>query len=1121
MTVRCGPLLPLFIALLLVEGCSQREKEPPLFELLPPSRTGVSFANTITTNDSVNVQSDPYVYNGAGVAVGDIDNDGLPDLFFTGNMVSSRLYLNKGDMRFEDITERAGVKTDRWATGATMVDINNDGYLDIYVSVSGSEGSKGKDRANLLFINNGDHTFTEAAARYGIADTGFTTHAVFLDYNGDGYLDLFLLNNSPKDFARGAADTHPLGVRSNSPGGYSKLYRNNGDGTFTDVSREAGMLAQVGYGLGVAVADVNGDGLPDIYVSNDVAPNDVLYINNGDGTFTDRAGAWLKHTSFAGMGVDIADFNNDGWADILQMDMMPAALDQRKRMSGYLTYSGRIELRRRGFRDDYDVNSLQLSNGVTQNGDVVFSEIAGLAGVANTDWSWSALFADVDNDGYKDIFITNGYPKAANDLDYQTAAFGARRTGDHRKALRLLKDLRSYRLSNYVFRNNGDLTFTDKTKAWGMDQPGFSFGAAYVDLNNDGRLDIVVNNIDAPASIYENVQPQDDAHHYLQVKLQGDSRNRRGIGSQLILTAGGQKQYIYHSPYRGYMSTMDDRAQFGLGRAKRADSLEVIWPDGRYQLLIDLDVDRMVTLQQSEATQKVPGRCRVTGCLPRPLTPDPRPRMFQPMDARRALKYKHSEGTFVDYEVQPLLPYEPSRHGPPIAVADVNGDGLDDVFIGGATGVPGKLFLQRRDGSFVESTQGQPWAADKEYEDWGAVFFDANGDGRPDLYVASGGYQLSPVSRRLQDRLYINRGGGRFVRDSQALPAMPTSTAAVAAGDFTGDGKLDLFVGGRLAPRNYPYPARSYLLRNDGGKFTDVTEEVAPELARPGGMITAAVWIDFDGDGRLDLVTAGEWMPLQFFHNDGGKLRDVTASMGLPPTRGWWYSLATGDFNHDGHPDLVAGNVGLNFSYTTSPQSRFGVYAADFTGGRATDIVLTQEIGGTEYPLFGRAKLGPTIYPVALRFPSYASFATASVTQLFGAPQLQGALHYQTDTFASLYLQNNGDGTFTAVPLPNLAQISPIRGIIPYDVDGDGNLDLIVAGNLYDTEPNTTPADAGNGLWLKGDGRGHFTPVPPVASDFLTPGDVTGLALIKTPAGKAVLVANHGDSLQAFTIRNR
>ena len=1113
-------LLALAIALLSLAGCGPEEKRPPLFTLLPPGRTGVTFANTITTNDSVNVQSDPYVYNGAGVAVGDIDNDGLPDLFFTGNMVSSRLYLNKGNMRFEDITERAGVKTNRWATGATMVDINNDGYLDIYVSVSGSERSKGADRANLLFINNGDHTFTEAAAQYGIADTGFTTHAVFFDYNGDGYLDLFLLNNSPQDFARGAADTHPLGVRTESPASYNTLYRNNGDGTFTDVSREAGILRQIGYGLGVVVADVNGDGWPDLYISNDVAPNDVLYINNGDGTFTDKAGAWLKHTSFAGMGVDIADFNNDGWPDIVQMDMMPAALQGRKRMSGYLTHGGRMDLRRRGFRDDYDVNSLQLSNGVTQSGDIIFSEIAGLAGVAYTDWSWGPLFGDFDNDGYKDIFVTNGYPKAANDLDYQTAAFGARRAGDHQRALRLLKDLRSYRLSNYVFRNNGDLTFTDKTKEWGIDQPGFSYGAAYADLDNDGRLDIVVNNIDAPASIYENIQPQDDAHHYLQITLQGESPNRRGIGSTLILTAGGQKQYLYHSPYRGYMSTMDDRDHFGLGNARRVDSLEVTWPDGRYQLLTNLAVDRMVTLKQEDAMRAVPGRCRVAGCLPRPLTPDPRPRMFQPMDSRRALKYKHTIGTFVDYNVQPLLPYEVSRQGPPIAVADVNGDGLDDVFIGGAAGVPGKLFIQRRDGGFVESAGGQPWAADKSYEDWGAVFFDANGDGRPDLYVASCGYRLSPVSPLLQDRLYINRGGGRFVRDTKALPDMPTCTASVAAGDFTGDGKVDLFVGGRLTPGKYPYPARSYLLRNDGGKFTDVTEEVAPELARPGGMITAAVWIDFDGDGRLDLVTAGEWMPLQFYKNiDGKQLRNVTASMGLPPTRGWWYSLATGDFNHDGHPDLVAGNLGLNASYTTSPHSRFGVYADDFTGNRTTDIVLTQEIGGTEYPLFGRARLGPSIYTAALRFASYGSFAAASVEQLFGTAASRHALHYQTDTFASLYLQNNGDGTFTAAPLPNLAQISPIRGIIAHDVDGDGNLDLIVAGNLDDTEPNTTPADAGNGLWLKGDGRGHFTPVPPVESGFLAPRDVTGLALIRTPAGNAVLVANNGDSLQAFAIR--
>jgi hypothetical protein len=1125
----------LLLCLLSLNGCSRDPRDAALYRLLTPARTGVAFANTITTNDSVNVQTDVYVYNGGGVAIGDIDNDGLPDIFFTGNMVSSRLYVNKGDMRFGDITESAGVETSRWATGASMVDINNDGQLDIYVSVSGPAWSKPDARANLLFINNGDHTFTEAAAQYGIADTGFTTHAAFLDYDRDGDLDVFLLNNSPEDFARGEATLHPAGVRSRSARSYSQLYRNNGDGTFTNVSHEAGILREVGYGLGVVVTDFNRDGWPDIYVSNDDTPNDVLYINRGDGTFADKAGAWLKHTSFAGMGVDAADFNNDGWPEILQTDMMPPALSRRKRMSGFITYAGLAESRRRGFRDDYDVNSLQLSNGVTRHGDVIFSEIARLAGVAYTDWSWSALFGDFDSDGYKDIFITNGYPKAVNDFDYQTAVFRARRAGDHRRALRLLKELPGYAVPNHVFRSNGDLTFADRTNEWGMDQPGFSYGAAYADLDNDGRLDIVVSNIDAPAFIYQNVQPRDDAHHYLQVRLQGESPNKRGIGSSLILTAGGQKQYIYHSPYRGYLSTMDDRAQFGLGRAKRVDSLEVIWPDGRYQLLTDLDVDRLLTVRQGDGMRDA--RCgmgcdemRDAGCGMRGLRscdpsriPHLASRVFQPIEARRALTYKHRAGTLADYLVQPLLPYNLSSHGPALAVGDVNGDSLDDVFVGGAAAVPGKLFIQQRHGGFVESTHGQPWAADTAYDDWGALFFDANGDGRPDLYVASGGYQLAPSSRRLQDRLYINQGGGggRFVRDNQALPEILTSTAAVAAGDFTGDGRLDLFVGGRLAPREYPYPTRSYVLRNDGGHFIDITEAAAPELARPEGMITAAVWIDFDGDGRLDLVTAGEWMPLAFYHNDGKGLRSVTASMGLPPTRGWWYSLATGDFNHDGRPDLVAGNLGLNYTYTTSPHARFGIYAADFTGNQTTDIVLTQQIDGMEYPFFGLARLGRDIYPLAVRFPTYASFAEASLRQMFDSSQLRRAVHYQADTFASIYLQNNGNGTFTSFPLPNLAQISPIRGIIAHDVDGDGNLDLLVAGNLYQAEPNTPRADAGNGLWLKGDGHGRFKPVPPVESGFLAPRDVTGLALITTPAGKAVLVANHGDSLQAFRISGR
>lgn len=1107
--------LLLTITVLWLSACKGDRPDRALFRLLSPSRTGVTFANTIITNDSLNVQSFYFVYNGGGVAIGDIDNDGLPDLFLAGNMVTSRLYLNKGGMRFEDITTSAGVTTNRWAGGASMVDINDDGYLDIYVSVYGPDWSKPEDRANLLFVNNGDRTFTEAAAKYAIADTGFATHAAFLDYDRDGFLDLFVLNNSPADFARGTAETHPAGVRSTSSRSYDQLYRNNGDGTFTNVSREAGILREVGYGLGVAIGDLNRDGWPDIYVSNDDTPNDVLYVNNGDGTFTDKAGAWLKHASFAGMGVDVADFNNDGWPDILQSDMMPEALRARKRMSGAMTYGALADLRRKGFRDDYQINTLQLSNGVTPSGDIIFSEIARMAGVAYTDWSWTSLFGDYDNDGYKDIFITNGYPKAANDFDYQMAMYAEKRRGGdpeaaQRRGLEILKWLHGYHVPNYVFRNAGDLTFEDKTKAWGMDQPSFSYGAAHADLDNDGKLDIVVNNIDAPAFIYENVQPE-DAHHYLQIELKGESPNRGGIGAELMLTAGGTRQYLYHTPYRGYMSSMDHRAFFGLGRARRVDTLEVVWPDGRYQVLTDLAVDRLLIVKQADAMEK------------KESSPPTRTRhhVFQPLDASRGLRYEHREGTMVDYTVQPLLPYMISRQGPPMAVGDVNDDGLDDVFVGGGSGVPGRLFVQQKDGSFAASTQRQPWMSDTAHEDWGALFFDANGDGLPDLYVASGGYHLTPTSPLLQDRLYVNKGGGRFERDPQALPAMLTSTAAVRAGDFTGDGRLDLFVGGRLTPRRYPYPARSFLLRNDGGRFTDVTEAVAPELAHPAGMITDAVWIDFDGDGRLDLVTAGEWMALQFYRNDGTRLRNVTRSTRLPPLRGWWYSLAAGDFDEDGHPDLVAGNLGLNYTYTTSSKSRFGVYAADFTGNQTTDIVLTQEIDGTEYPFLGKASLGRAIYPLALRFPTYGSFAQPSVAQMFSPGELQQAVHYHTDTFASVHLRNNGDGTFTSSALPNLAQIAPIKAIIAHDVDDDGHLDLLVAGNLYDAEPNTPRADASNGLWLRGDSQGHFMTIPPTKSGFLAPLNVSGLALINTAIGKAVLVANTGDSLQAFAIRRR
>jgi hypothetical protein len=1106
--------LLLLVSFPFLQSCGREETAAPLFRLLTPDQTGVTFTNTITTTAAHNFHTDHFIYNGAGVAIGDIDNDGLPDIYLTGNMVSSRLYLNRGDMQFEDITESAGVATDRWATGASMVDIDNDGYLDIYVSVSGPAWSSPEERANLLFINKGDNTFTEAASGYRIDDTGFTTHAVFFDYDRNGYLDLFLLGNSPGEFARGETGRPEFGTRTANPAGFDQLYRNDGNGSFTNVSEEAGILRSVGYGLGAVVTDVNRDGWPDIYVSNDIAPNDALYINNTDGTFTDRAGAWLGHTSFAGMGIDIADFTNNGWSDILQTDMMPADLSGRKRVSGSITHGEMVGLDRRGFHPQYNANTLQLNHGVAADGTVIFSEIARLAGVAHTEWSWSALFGDYDNDGLKDILITNGYPKAVIDFDFQTTMHRARQLRDRQAGEQLMLEtldrLHAYHVPNAVFRNEGNLTFTSRTQEWGLDQPSFSYGAAYADLNNNGRLDLVVNNINAPAFIYENVRTEGDTSHYLQIRLGGESPNIRGIGSKLVLTAGGRKQYVDHTPYRGYLSTMDDRIHFGLGNVDRVDSLEVTWPDGRHQVLTDVRADQVLTIDQRDATgHEAPGTSS---------TPS-RQRIFRPMPPARTLSYVHQENDYlIDYSIQPLLPYQLSRHGPPVAVADVTGNGLDDVFIGGAAGIPGRLFLQQEDGSFIESTQSQPWEADRNHYDWGALFFDATGDGLPDLYVASGGYHLSPASALLQDRLYINQGNGTFRRDAAALPEMLTSTGSVTAGDFTGDGRLDLFVGGRLTPLNYPSPTRSYVLRNDGGRFTDITATAAPGLIEPGGMITDAVWMDFTGDGRLDLVTAGTWMPIRFYAGDGERLRDVTGAVDLPPLRGWWYSLAQGDLDNDGHMDLIAGNLGLNYTYTTSAKSRFGIYAAALSGNRTTDLIFTQDIDGTEYPFYGLALLGREIDAIGVRYPTFESFAGASVRDILGDARLNEALHYEVDTFASVWLRNNGDGTFTSFELPRMAQISPIRGILAHDMDGDGNLDLVVAGNTYDTEPNTPRADAGKGLWLKGDGRGGFTPVSPSESGFLAPLDVRDLALINTPTGNVVLVANNSDSLQAFTV---
>jgi hypothetical protein len=1090
------------------EQKKQSRHTPTLFQKLSPQETGITFSNTISTSPEFNKLLYPLIYNGGGVATGDINNDGLIDIFLTGNMESSRLYLNKGDFQFKDITELAGVATDRWITGVSMIDIDNNGYTDIYLSVVSEEDAPVRERTNLLFINNGDATFIEAAENYNIADTSFTTHAAFLDYNRDDLPDLFLLNHSPGTFSRtmGLEERRPAGKDLSTS--FDKLYKNNGDGTFTDVSREAGILEKTGFGLGVAVGDVNRDGWPDLYVSNDLLPNDVLYINNGDGTFSDKADEYLKHTSFAGMGVDIADFNNDGWPDIMQADMMPPDYNDQKLMNGGISYEYFENRLSQGYAYSYTMNTLQMSNGVKSDGGIIFSEIARMAGVAYTGWSWAALFGDYDNNGYKDIMITNGFPKAVNDFDYlvEKATSDSDETEKEKREreYRLLQELHEIKLPNYLFRNEGDLVFSDVSEAWGFTDSTFSYGAAHADLDNDGALDLVINNINAPVSVYKNRSRERIGNHYLTVALEGSELNRQGLGAKVVLTAGDLKQHAYQSPYRGYQSSVDPRLHFGLGDHSRLDSLEVFWPDGRYQVLEGVGADRQLSVNYADAIGSDDTKSREET-------------LFTEVTSEAGLQYEHRENRFNDYKIQPLLHQQLSKTGPKLAVGDVTGNGLDDIYIGGAADYPGMLYVQDGKGRFEEFNENQPWINDRLHEDTGACFFDANGDDLVDLYVASGGYEFSLAENAMLDRLYINNGGGRFYKAESALPRIYGSSSVVKAGDFNRDGRPDLFVGGRLIPYKYPHGAKSYILQNEGGTFRDVTSEVAPDMLES-GLVTDAMWVDFNEDGQLDLVTAGIWQPVRFFKNRGDQFTEVTKSVVESPQRGWWYSLEKGDFNGDGAIDIVAGNLGLNHNFTTSEEKKFEVFANDFNKDLTTDIIYAVEERGSHYPFFGSAKLGRRLPFIDEKYETYKAFSGVSMQEIFGPGALDESLHYQADTFASTLFQNKGGGTFTQRPLAELAQISPIQGMVSHDMDADGIPDLLAAGNLYAVHPDIARADAGNGVWLKGKGEGGFEPISPIESGFLAPGDVKDLQIITTPYGKAVLVAKNSGKLQLFRI---
>lgn len=1067
-----------------------------LFKRLPSSVTGISFNNHIKEDDTYNVHQYMNIYTGAGVAAGDINNDGLTDLYFSGNMVSGQLYLNRGNMKFEDITKTSNLENQSWGTGAVMIDINQDGWMDIYVCVSG--GAPEKERSNLLYVNNGNNTFIERAGTYGIADTRQTMHASFLDYDKDGDLDLFLLiNTASYEYNVNLIQPRKINGESVST---DVLYRNNGDGTFTDVSAQAGILIE-GFGLGLAVSDINQDGWPDIYISNDFIGSDILYINNMDGTFSNQAVNYLKHTSYAGMGNDIADFNNDGLVDILVLDMSPEDNLRKKLITSSRSYDKFELMLASGYQPQYSRNTLQLNRGSG-----TFSEIGFLSGINSTDWSWSALFGDYDNDGDRDLFVTNGFLRDLGNLDYIHSQsvfnnpFGQVKAKEEIK-LTTIKSLPGAALRDYLFENNGDLTFTDRSLEWGIDQAGFSHGAVYVDLENDGDLELVVNNVNAEAHIYENRTDQLLTRNHVRIKLEGSELNRDGIGAKLWIWTHNGLQYYEHYLSRGYESSVDPIIHFGLGAVRNIDSLEIEWPDGKFQRLKDVASNQLLRLIYKQAGQRPPDLPTATS-----------PTILVEVTDTLGIYYKHQENSYVDFNAQPIIPHMHSKGGPGIAIGDVNGDKLDDFHVGGATGYPGYLYLQLASGLFV----GVPFNEDINSEDMGSLFFDADLDGDLDLYVVSGGCSFPTGSDNYQDRLYLNDGSGNFIKSEGSLPGITASGSSVIAGDYDRDGDLDLFVGGRIVPRAYPMPARSFILRNDTppisqGKlrrvaFTDVTDEIAPGLSGA-GLVTAALWTDYDNDGWLDLITTGEFMPIRFYHNEKGLFRDMTESSGLRNSFGWWNSLAGGDFDEDGDIDYIAGNLGLNSQYQASPKEPLSIYASDYDKDGRIDPVMSYYIQGVNYIAHSRDDIIEQISAMQTRFKTYEAYSRVTFEETFLPSELSSAYVIKSNSFESSYIENLGGGKFAIRPLDTEVQFAPVYGMTIADYDQDGHLDVLLVGNSYATEVSTGRYDASIGVYLKGDGHGGLFPIPNQQSGFFVDGDAKGLGKLLSHDGYILVIA--------------
>jgi len=1075
-----------------------------LFTLLPASYTGIRFENRLAETQDLNVFTYRNFYNGGGVALGDLTGDGLPELMLTSNQGTSRLYMNEGGFRFRDVTEEAGITADgQWATGVTFADVNGDGRLDIYVCRAGA--GPAVDRANALYIHRGLNvrgvpTFREMAAEFGIADEGYSTHAAFFDYDRDGYLDLYVVNNSPRPVSsfglrniRHIRDAH----------GGDKLYRNDGE-RFVDVSEQAGIFgSEIAFGLGVAVGDVNRDGWPDIYISNDFFERDYLYINNGDGTFAESLERQMPSISFSSMGLDIADVDNDGWLDIYVTDMLPEDDYRLKTTSSFEDWDGYQAKVKNGYHHQFMRNTLHLNNG---NG--TFSEVGQMAGVARTDWSWSALIADFDLDGRKDIHVTNGIFRDVTSQDY--ASFLARDEtmaaavqGERVDFLKLIEATTSTPLPNYVFRGEGHLAFSNPGDAWGLNTPGFSSGAAYGDLNGDGALDLVVNNVNQEAFVYRNNAPSLLDNHYLQIRLDGDGPNRFGVGARVTVRSGERALVQEQIPSRGFQSSVDYVLTFGIGEANTVESVSVEWPDGRVTTLMNVAADQRVTARQAEAAAATPA-----------ATPAGRP-LFADVTDSVGLGFVHRENAFADFRRERLMPRMLSMEGPFMAVADVNGDGLDDAFIGGAKDQAGQLLIQQRAGGFVPSGE-RVFERDRVSEDLGAVFFDATGDGHVDLYVVSGGSEFSDLAPALQDRLYLNDGRGNFRKAEGHLPAMSVSGSRAAAADVDGDGDLDLFVGGRVVPWRYGIDPRSVLLENDGrGRFRDVTREAAPDLANV-GMVTDALWHDVDGDGLPDLVLVGDWMSITVFRNAGsGRLERITPP-GLERSHGWWNRIVAGDFTNDGRTDFVVGNLGLNTRLRASASEPTTMYVKDFDRNGFVEQIVSSYSGGSSYPLALRDDIVRTLPHLRERYPTYESYARQTVEDIFSADQLAGAVVKRAYAFATALARNNGDGSFTMMALPPDAQLAPVYGILANDFDRDGALDLLLAGNFDGVEPRIGRMSASYGLFLRGDGNGGFTAIRVGDSGFFVPGQARDIARVGAGRGDLYVVTRNNDRPLVF-----